>query len=70
MLVYEDSENIKADRVNRVVVNLRQIKCRGFVLGHLVDRLRSMCSNKQAGDEQQYIFKRTHPINVLKPFLR
>ena len=31
-LKYEDSENIKADRVNTVVFNLRQIKRRAFFL--------------------------------------
>ena len=34
-LKYEDSENIKADRVNTVVFNLYQIK-RGRFLGHPV----------------------------------
>ena len=32
-LKYEDSENIKADRVNTVVLNLRQIKRRAFFWG-------------------------------------
>ena len=33
---YEDSENIKADRVSTVVFNLHQIKRRAFFLGHPV----------------------------------
>ena len=36
MLKYEDSENIKADRVSTVVFNLHQIKRRAFFLGHPV----------------------------------
>ena len=35
-LMYEDSENMKTDRVNAVVFNLRQIKRRAFILGHPV----------------------------------
>ena len=38
-LTYEDSENVKADRVNTVVFNLHQIKSRAdFFLGggHLI----------------------------------
>ena len=35
-LKYEDSENIKADHVNTVVVNLHQIRCRTFFMGHPV----------------------------------
>ena len=30
-LKYENSENTKADRVNTVVFNLHQIKCRAFL---------------------------------------
>ena len=33
-LTYEDSENIKADRVSTVVLNLHQIKSRRFFLEH------------------------------------
>ena len=33
---YEDSENVKADRVSTVIVNLHQIKRRAFCLGHPV----------------------------------
>ena len=36
MLKYDDSENVKADRVNTVVVSLHQIKRRAFYLGHPV----------------------------------
>ena len=35
-LKYEDSENIKTDRVSMVVFNLHQIKRRGFFMGHPV----------------------------------
>ena len=35
-LKYEDSENIKADRVNTVVFSLHQIKHGAFFLGHPV----------------------------------
>ena len=35
-LKYEDSENIKADRVSTIVFNLHQIKRRAFLLGHSV----------------------------------
>ena len=35
-LKYEDSENIKADRVSTVVFNLRQIKRWALFLGHPV----------------------------------
>ena len=35
-LKYEDSENIKADRVSTVVFNLHQIKRRALFLGHPV----------------------------------
>ena len=35
-LKYEDSENIKADCINRVVFNLHQIK-REIMLGHQID---------------------------------
>ena len=38
-LKYEDSENIKADRVNTAVFNLRQIKRRAFYLGLPVEEL-------------------------------
>ena len=34
MLKYEDSENIKADRINTVFSNLRQLKRRAVFLGH------------------------------------
>ena len=36
-LKYEDSEDIKTDSVNRVVLNLHQIKRRAFFLGHALD---------------------------------
>ena len=36
-LEYDDSENIKTDRVNAVVFNLHQIKHLKFFLGHPVD---------------------------------
>ena len=32
-LKYEDTENVKADRVNTVIFNLHQIKRRAFFLG-------------------------------------
>ena len=35
-LTYEDSENIKADRVNTAVVILHQIKLRAFSFGYPV----------------------------------
>ena len=35
--MYEDLENINADRVNMVVFKLHQIKRRAFFLGHPVD---------------------------------
>ena len=35
---YDDSENIKADRVNTAVYTLYQIKRRAFFLGHPVIR--------------------------------
>ena len=44
-LKYEDSENIKADRVNTVVFNLHPIKRRALFLGHSVDGLQ-ICSLK------------------------
>ena len=40
-LMYEDSENIKADHVNTVVFNLHQIKRRALIFGHLVVESRS-----------------------------
>ena len=40
-LKYEDSENIKADRLNTVVFNLHQIKSRVFFLGHPVFLLKT-----------------------------
>ena len=36
-LKYEDSQNVKADFVNRVFFSLHQIKRGAFVLGHPVD---------------------------------
>ena len=35
-LKYEDSENIKADRVTTVVFNLHQVKCREISFGNSV----------------------------------
>ena len=35
-LKYEDSENIKADRLSTIVFNLHQIKRRALFLGHPV----------------------------------
>ena len=35
-LKYEDSKNIKSDRINTVIFNLDQIKRRAFSLGHPV----------------------------------
>ena len=36
MLVYDDLENTKTDRVNAIVFNLHQIKRLKFLLGHPV----------------------------------
>ena len=38
-LKYEDPENMKADRVDTVVFNLRQIKSRVFYLGQPVENV-------------------------------
>ena len=44
-LKYEDSQNIKADSVNRIVFNLHQIKRQAFFMGHPVvyRELRTNC---------------------------
>ena len=34
---YEDSENVKADRINTVVFSLHEIKRQAFFLGHPVN---------------------------------
>ena len=38
-LKYEDFENVRTDRVNTVVFNLRIIKRRAFFFGHPVDKM-------------------------------
>ena len=61
-LQYEDSENVKADRVNTVVFNLHQIKHLGFFLGHpvcLQDIIRTRLLESILGRVNISILKRT-----------
>ena len=44
-LKYENSENVKADRINMVVFNLHQIKRRAFYLGHPVGKFKMIMWN-------------------------
>ena len=47
-LKYEDSENIKVDRVNTIVFKLREINRRAFFLGHPVEILEHNLNDSMA----------------------
>ena len=65
-LMYEDSENIKADHVNTVVFNLRQIKRRAFILGYpVLTEQNDQKSNLKNFRIQDRIPKWNYPVKII-----
>ena len=52
LTLYEDSENIKMDRVNTVILNLHQTRQRDIVWTHSINRSKTTCYDQISGQRR------------------